>query len=66
VISAIGEGVADFKVGDEVFGVCEAGQEAAYAEKIAVKAAVAPPAYCPSVKCPNATSSLSAACVSGP
>ena len=40
VISAIGEGVADLKVGDAVFGVCEAGQEGAYAEKIAVKAAI--------------------------
>ena len=40
VISAIGEGVTDLKVGDEVFGVCEAGQEGAYAEKIAVKAAI--------------------------
>jgi NADPH:quinone reductase-like Zn-dependent oxidoreductase len=39
-ISAIGEGVTDFKVGDQVFGVCEAGQEGAYAEKIAVKAAI--------------------------
>jgi NADPH:quinone reductase-like Zn-dependent oxidoreductase len=40
VISAISEGVADLKVGDAVFGVCEAGQEGAYAEKIAVKAAI--------------------------
>ena len=40
VISAIGEGVTDFKVGDVVFGVCDAGQEGAYAEKIAVKAAI--------------------------
>jgi NADPH:quinone reductase-like Zn-dependent oxidoreductase len=40
VISASGEGVADLKVGDAVFGVCEAGQEGAYAEKIAVKAAI--------------------------
>src|SRR6266436_6021671 len=40
VISAIGEGVADLKVGDAVFAVCEAGQEGAYAEKIAVKAAI--------------------------
>jgi NADPH:quinone reductase-like Zn-dependent oxidoreductase len=40
VICAIGEGIADFKVGDAVFGVCEAGQEGAYAEKIAVKAAI--------------------------
>jgi NADPH:quinone reductase-like Zn-dependent oxidoreductase len=40
VISAVGEGVNDLKVGDAVFGVCEAGQEGAYAEKIAVKAAI--------------------------
>ena len=40
VIGAIGEGVSDLKVGDAVFGVCEAGQEGAYAEKIAVKAAI--------------------------
>src|SRR5256886_4912607 len=39
LISAVGEGVTD-KVGDAVFGVCEAGQEGAYAEKIAVKAAI--------------------------
>src|SRR5260370_27125035 len=40
VISAVGEGVPDLGVGDAVFGVCEAGQEGAYAEKIAVKAAI--------------------------
>jgi len=40
VISAIGEGVDDLEVGDAVFGVCEAGQEGAYAEKIAIKAAI--------------------------
>ncbi|MGA7489506.1 MAG: NADP-dependent oxidoreductase [Xanthobacteraceae bacterium] len=40
VVSAVGEGVGDFKVGDAVFGVCEAGQEGAYAEKITVKAAI--------------------------
>src|SRR5262249_27710046 len=39
VIGAVGQGVADLKVGDAVFGVCESGQEGAYAEKIAVKAA---------------------------
>ena len=40
VISAVGKDVADLKVGDAVFGVCAAGQEGAYAEKIAVKAAI--------------------------
>jgi NADPH:quinone reductase-like Zn-dependent oxidoreductase len=40
VIAALGEGVQDFRVGDAVFGVCAAGQEGAYAEKIAVKAAI--------------------------
>src|SRR6202047_3603753 len=40
VISAVGEGVEDLRLGDAVFGVCEAGQEGAYAEKIAVKAAI--------------------------
>jgi NADPH:quinone reductase-like Zn-dependent oxidoreductase len=40
VIGAVGEGVEDFRVGDAVFGVCEAGQEGAYAEKLAIKAAI--------------------------
>src|SRR5262249_5666253 len=40
VISAVGAGVEDLRLGDAVFGVCEAGQEGAYAEKIAVKAAI--------------------------
>jgi NADPH:quinone reductase-like Zn-dependent oxidoreductase len=40
VISAAGSGVEDLNVGDAVFGVCEAVQEGAYAEKIAVKAAI--------------------------
>jgi NADPH:quinone reductase-like Zn-dependent oxidoreductase len=40
IVSALGEGVEDFQVGDAVFGVCEAGQEGAYAEKLAVKAAI--------------------------
>ncbi len=39
-VSGMGEGVHDLKAGDAVFGVCEAGQEGAYAEKIAVKAAI--------------------------
>jgi NADPH:quinone reductase-like Zn-dependent oxidoreductase len=40
-VSALGEGVTDFKVGDAVFAVMPAGQEGTYAEKVAVKAAVA-------------------------
>jgi NADPH:quinone reductase-like Zn-dependent oxidoreductase len=40
VVAAVGDGVGDLKVGDEVFGVCDVGQEGAYAEKIAVKAAI--------------------------
>ena len=40
VVSAVGSGVTDLKVGDAVFGVCDVGQEQAYAEKIAIKAAI--------------------------
>src|SRR6516162_7068710 len=40
VTSTVGAGVADLKRGDAVFGVCESGQEGAYAEKIAVKAPI--------------------------
>jgi len=40
VVSAIAAGVGDLRVGDEVFGVCDVGQEGAYAEKIAIKAAI--------------------------
>src|SRR3954464_11250561 len=40
IVSAVGKGVEDFRVGDEVFGVCDVGQEGAYAEKIAIKAAI--------------------------
>jgi NADPH:quinone reductase-like Zn-dependent oxidoreductase len=40
VVAALGEGASGFKVGDPVFGVCDVGQEGAYAEKIAIKAAI--------------------------
>jgi NADPH:quinone reductase-like Zn-dependent oxidoreductase len=40
VVSALGTGVTDFKVGDEVFGVCDVGVEAAYAERVAINAAI--------------------------
>jgi NADPH:quinone reductase-like Zn-dependent oxidoreductase len=40
VVSAVGDGVNDLRVGDEVFAVCDVGQEGAYAEKIAIKAAI--------------------------
>jgi len=40
VVAALGEGVGDFKAGDPVFGVCDVGQEGAYAEKVAIKAAI--------------------------
>jgi NADPH:quinone reductase-like Zn-dependent oxidoreductase len=40
VVSAVGEGVDDLTIGDEVFAVCDAGQEGAYAEKIAIKASI--------------------------
>jgi len=40
VVSAVGESVTDLRVGDEVFAVCDVGQEGAYAEKIAIKASI--------------------------
>jgi NADPH:quinone reductase-like Zn-dependent oxidoreductase len=40
VVSAIGTGVTDLATGDAVFGVCDQGIEGAYAEKIAIKAAI--------------------------
>ena len=40
VVSALGNGVKDFAIGDAVFGVCEVGQEAAYAEKVAIRRAI--------------------------
>jgi NADPH:quinone reductase-like Zn-dependent oxidoreductase len=40
IVAARGPGVTDLAVGDKVFGVCDAGIEGAYAEKIAIKAAI--------------------------
>ncbi len=40
VVSSVGAGVIDFTVGDAVFGVTDQGIEGAYAEKIAVNAAI--------------------------
>jgi len=39
VVSAVGPGIDDLRI-DEAFAVCETGQEGAYAEKIAIKAAI--------------------------
>ena len=40
IVSQVGAGVTDFAVGDAVFGVTEQGIEGAYAEKIAINAAI--------------------------
>jgi NADPH:quinone reductase-like Zn-dependent oxidoreductase len=40
VVSTVGDKVTDLAVGDAVFGVTEQGIEGAYAEKIAIKAAI--------------------------
>ena len=39
-VAALGAGVDDLKIGDAVFGVLEAGREGAYAEKLAITAAI--------------------------
>src|ERR1041385_8876363 len=40
IVAARAPDVADIAVGEAVFGVCDAGIEGAYAEKIAIKAAL--------------------------
>ena len=40
IVAARGAAVSDLVVGDAVFGVCDTGIEGAYAEKIAIKAAI--------------------------
>jgi NADPH:quinone reductase-like Zn-dependent oxidoreductase len=54
VISALGEGVTDLKVGDPVFGVLNAGREGTYCEKLAITAAIV-------AKKPDALSHVNAA-----
>jgi NADPH:quinone reductase-like Zn-dependent oxidoreductase len=56
VVSALGEGVTDFTVGDAVFGACDRGQEGTYAEKITMKAAII-------AKKPDGISHIEAACL---
>jgi NADPH:quinone reductase-like Zn-dependent oxidoreductase len=53
-VAALGAGVDDLKVGDAVFGVLEPGREGAYAEKLAITAAIV-------AKKPNALSHVDAA-----
>ena len=40
IVSQVGVGVTDFRIGDEVFGVTDQGIEGTYAEKIAINAAI--------------------------
>src|SRR5215208_2703341 len=40
VVSELGPGVTDFKIGDEVFGVMDQGIEGCYAEKVKIAAAI--------------------------
>ncbi|HEX2826014.1 MAG TPA: NADP-dependent oxidoreductase [Burkholderiales bacterium] len=40
VVSGLGQGVADLKVGDQVFGVVEQVNNECYAEKVAIKASI--------------------------
>ncbi len=40
LVSAVGAGVIDFKIGDAVFGVTDQGIEGTYAEKIVINAAI--------------------------
>jgi NADPH:quinone reductase-like Zn-dependent oxidoreductase len=53
VVAALGHGVTDFAVGEPVFGVCDVGQEGAYAELLAIKAAIVArkPDYLPHAEC---------------
>lgn len=39
-VRSLGDGVSEFRPGDTVYGVCDVGTEAAYAEQVAIKAAI--------------------------
>jgi len=39
-VAAVGDGVTDIKIGDDVFGVLDVGREGTYCEKIAIRAAI--------------------------
>jgi NADPH:quinone reductase-like Zn-dependent oxidoreductase len=54
VVSEAGQSVPDLRAGDAVFGVCDVGQEGAYAEKIAIKGSIV-------AKKPNGLSHVDAA-----
>ena len=41
-VAAVGDGVTDIKIGDDVFGVLDAGHEGTYCEKIAIRAPSSP------------------------
>lgn len=43
VVGALGEGVTELRTGDPVFGVCDVGQEGAYAETLAIRASLVAP-----------------------
>lgn len=53
-VAALGAGVDDFKTGDAVFGVLDAGREGTYCEKLVIKAAII-------AKKPDALSHINAA-----
>ena len=40
VVGAVGRGVSEFAIGDQVFGVCDVGREGAYAEQVAIAASI--------------------------
>jgi NADPH:quinone reductase-like Zn-dependent oxidoreductase len=62
-VAALGESVTDFAIGDDVFGVCDVGQEGTYCEKIAIQASLCarkPPSISHVDACANAAIGLTA------